>query len=59
APEYPLARTATGIVKWNSDPGRQRLSADNEAICTLIAAGEQIIGIVKWRSAHPVTAIVG
>ena len=32
-PEYPLAGTTIGIVKWKSDPDRQRLSADNEVIC--------------------------
>ncbi|WP_461606169.1 hypothetical protein, partial [Aeromonas allosaccharophila] len=39
APECPLAGTAIGIVKWKSDPDRQRLSADNEVICAKTQIG--------------------
>ncbi|WP_421273371.1 hypothetical protein, partial [Aeromonas taiwanensis] len=39
APEHPLARTATGIVKWNTDPGRPQLSADNRGDLRQTPAG--------------------
>ena len=58
-PEYPLAGTTIGIVKWKSDPDRQRLSADNEVICAKTQIGRNCYRYREMELRPWQTVIVG
>ncbi|BEE23034.1 hypothetical protein VAWG007_31290 [Aeromonas enteropelogenes] len=51
--------TTTGIVKWNSDPGRHRLSADNGPLCINISIGPKCYRYREMEFCPWQTSIVG